>query len=850
MTIKNRMMLFILGITVVVYVTTLTTISLNLRKNYVEEGKELVDTRVLQMANDIKSRMNEDLSVAKSIASIVIGFAKLPENERMQAESSIFHSIINDYPEYEAVWMSWELSFLDSDWDIPNGRKRYTLFRKAGGLAEARETIDTVYEKLSGDYYRIRESPNIEMSEPYISDDYEKGLTNTLWITSPCVPLMIDGKYVGLLGTDYTLDAYAKLAMIDKSIYENGYSFMLSNGGVLVSHSSMKTTEESTIESLSFSNNIDFDMHSAVSQGVKQSFTVYDEVLDETVYTSFAPVLPSNSILPWAVGIAVPKSELIAPYQGVINLTIILGLVGLIILSIVIFRVSRSITKPIEETNQFLKSVSQGAINLSERLETNGTGEIAEMTDSVNNLIDDLYYKAEFSAEIGKGNLEVEYELKNENDLLGHSLLQMKENLISVISETEQVVAKASFEGKLDVRINTENKEGAWKDISESLNGLLRSFSSPLKSLNQIIDGMAKGDLTRRYTEHASGDIKHMSDNLNLALDSLNNLLSEVVNSSNVIGKSTEEMMAFSEQMNSGTTEIAAAITEMSSGAQTQVAKVDESSSLVEQILDSANKMEEHANKINASAKEGARHGEEGMSMMNEVTGSMKEISQFSTLTIGSINVLMERSKEIERVLGVITEIAAQTNLLALNAAIEAAQAGDAGRGFAVVAEEIRKLAEDSKKSASEIERLIISVQKDTEEASKVISEMNTKVKSGEVLSGNASSSFNEIFKSSNKSLSLTEDILKATSNQIKGIGEVVSITENIVVIAEETAAGTEEVSSAASQMSSGMKRHTQKTEQLVEITTSLEESVGKMKIQKVEQPMIEKPKVEEPIMN
>ncbi len=833
MTIKNRMMLFILGITVVIYITTLTTISLNLRKNYIEEGKELVDTRVLQMANNIKSRMNEDLSVAKSIAAIVIEFSELPETERIETETKIFNSIINDHPEYEAVWMSWELSSLDPSWDKPNGRMRHTLFRKDGTLAEAMETIDTVYEKLSGDYYRIRENPNLEMSEPYISDDYVEGLTNTLWITSPCVPLMKNGEFSGLLGTDYTLDAYAELAMIDHNIYENGYSFMLSNGGVLVSHSSQKTTKESTLNSLGFAKNTDADMRSAINQGIKQSFVAYDEMLEETVYVSFAPVLPSDSILPWAVGIAVPKSELIAPYQGVINLTIILGLVGLLILSIVIFKVSQSITRPIETTNRFLKSVSEGNVNFGERLETNGTGEIAEMTKSVNNLIEDLHYKAELSAEIGKGNLEIEYELKNEKDILGNSLLQMKENLISVITETETVVARASLEGKLDARINTDNKEGAWKDISEAINGLLRSFSNPLNSLNQIIDGMANGDLTNRYTNDASGDIKHMADNLNLALNNLNVLLGEVAESSDVIGKSTEEMMVFSEEMSSGTTEIAAAIAEMSSGAQTQVAKVDESSSLIEGILDSANEMEVHANKINISAKKVAKNGEEGITMMNEVTGSMKEIAQFSNLTTGSINVLMERSKEIERVLGVITEIAAQTNLLALNAAIEAAQAGDAGRGFAVVAEEIRKLAEDSKKSANEIERLIISVQKDTGEASKVITEMNTKVKSGESIAGSASSSFNEIFKSSNEALSLTEGILKATSNQIKGIGEVVNITENIVVIAEETAAGTEEVTSAAGQMSVGMKNYTDKTQSLVEIATSLQENIRRMKIQR-----------------
>lgn len=222
--------------------------------------------------------------------------------------------------------------------------------------------------------------------------------------------------------------------------------------------------------------------------------------------------------------------------------------------------------------------------------------------------------------------------------------------------------------------------------------------------------------------------------------------------------------------------------------------------------MSSATDMASKAANINTAADQGMASCNEGLKIMKRLLEDMGDIEGAAGSTAESIKVLTERAEEIGRTLRVITDIAAQTNLLALNAAIEAARAGEAGRGFAVVAEEIRKLAEDSKNAAVNIETIIGSVQRDTQEAGKAIDKMTDAVKNGNGASNEAQSIFEEINKQSGETLKYAGEISSATAKQTDTITEVVKNIEQIVVVAEETAAGTEEVASSATELNSAME--------------------------------------------
>ncbi len=516
------------------------------------------------------------------------------------------------------------------------------------------------------------------------------------------------------------------------------------------------------------------------------------------------------------------------PSENASSFTVlILGVVGVIISVLIANWLSKNITRRLGILEEKILKISNGEI--SELVSVRYQDEIGKIGNGINSFIESQKRLSEFASEIEKGKLETAFEARSVKDTLGNALISMRNNLKKAINDTNEVVRIAGNDGILSAQIDTNGKEGVWKELSTTINDLLSSISSPLLILNDITTAMSKGDLTKKYDRLEKGEILSLTDSLNRAIVGLNELLNKVSENSDVVDQSTGEMLIVSEEMNTNTKEVASAIGEISTGAQKQVTQVDEVSSLIEGILTSSNNMEEKATAINAAAKVSFENGEKGREMIEKISESIKQIAEYAEKTSMSMEVLTNRSNEITRVIDVISEIASQTNLLALNAAIEAAQAGNAGRGFAVVAEEIRKLAEDSKSSASQIEQLIRDIQKDTEEASTTMGVMNKTVASGKEASDEASQVFGEIEQSSSLTFIHSEDILNATTVQKEDVSKVVSISEAVVVIAEETAAGTEQTASAMAELSTGMKSFYERTKQLEGVASLLKEEMEKL---------------------
>jgi len=495
-----------------------------------------------------------------------------------------------------------------------------------------------------------------------------------------------------------------------------------------------------------------------------------------------------------------------------------------------------NINQMVDSLNIFAGEVTRVALEVGTEGQLGGQANVPnvsgvwkELTDNVNTMATNLTVQVrgigKVVTAVSQGDLTQKLTLEAAGEVadLAQTINRMVDDLNRLASEVSRVARVAGAEGKLTERATVGGVSGSWKELVDTLNALIESIALPVLEVSRVVRAISEGDLTQMVEITTTGDILAMSSSLNQAVETLNALLGEINDSAQVVGTSSEEMVGQGQAMSRVTVDVALAMQQMAEGAQNQALKTDQAFKLIEEIMMATKETAGKADVVNKAAILGEQTSQQGLKTVAEVVKNMEEISSAATQTSRTIEVLSTRSQQISKSLGVITDIASQTNLLALNAAIEAARAGEAGRGFAVVAEEIRKLAEGSRRSAGEIATLVEDVKKDTTSAATAISAMESRVMKGKNATFEASAAFKNIATSSGETLRTSRDILTATAVQQTSIGDVVKYVEEVVAIAEQTATGTQQVAGTARQLSTSMQELTSSSQRLSDIADDLQ---------------------------
>ena len=318
---------------------------------------------------------------------------------------------------------------------------------------------------------------------------------------------------------------------------------------------------------------------------------------------------------------------------------------------------------------------------------------------------------------------------------------------------------------------------------------MLYSKLSITKPLNELISratnlSSGDGDLTRKLEVVGKDEIAKASEAINKFIEKVRVLIAEAKDISNENSSIANELSSTSMQTGRGVENSSAIVSGASKDCATIQSNMNESIEVAKVGKDNLQKALTYVDQT-----------------LNTISNLSSEIAQTSNIEhemAGKIEQLSRDAEQVKSVLVVINDIADQTNLLALNAAIEAARAGEHGRGFAVVADEVRKLAERTQKSLTEINATINVIVQAISDSSEQMSINSRQIKELTGVANDAQNTIKDMSEIMRSAISLSDKTIEDYIKTGRDIDDIVKNIDGISQISSENARSVEEIAAAA----------------------------------------------------
>jgi len=662
----NKLLLQVLGTIIVVFGITIFFVTKYSSEASEKDAKTYIEELASKNAAKIQAEVDESITISKAMAFKYMNALKVghPLNEK---EVLAFASdILNDNPFIVGFWFKIkekELFFKAGD---PNDSKKW--YDKTGQfnpyIAKSGSKITIAPGSQYGEHLEWVKGP-MESGKTYITKPYMYPVDGVeVLMSTVAVPMYHNGKFIGSIGIDITMDTFSKMANSIK-IFESGYTFIVDHHEFIIGHPKAQFVGKKLLDIVKNDKDYAQALNKSKS-GQHHNFDKYSIATEKDSYYYSNSFKLSNGDN-WTFMVSVPVDEYLAHAIFMKFFSIIAGIIAVVLVTGVIFVSIRSL-------NKNLASISEGLNDFFDYLNKKST----------NPKQIDIKSKDEFgimAASINENVEKIRVGIDQDNML---------------IDNVKTVVHRVS-DGHLDKRIDRSTTTESLNELKNLLNDMLNQLESLVgKDINKISDALSKytqRDFTAKLDTQTSGKIGN-------EIIQMNRMITHMLQDNERDGVLLQQS---SDDLTSNVKVLSTNATSQASSLEETAASIDEITSNIEQTSQKAQEMFNISNETKTSANEG---------------------QTLATHTVKAMDDINETVININESISVIDQIAFQTNILSLNAAVEAATAGEAGKGFAVVAQEVRNLASRSAEAAKEIKDLVESATIKANDGKKISSSM------------------------------------------------------------------------------------------------------------------------------
>ncbi|QNM92958.1 methyl-accepting chemotaxis protein [Aliarcobacter cryaerophilus] len=618
-------------------------------ENAEKQSQEYIKATVKSYAIEQKAIFDKTITEVESIVNRIETAIKTDEKLTKEGMIEFQKNILKNNDFLYTAWIGFEDdSYLFDRYDGSDKNPYYTpkgvfqpLVTKNGEKFEIEFLPefdkDAIYIK------KAIENKRVSIVEPY---EYELSGKKVLMATVSS-PIIIDGKIIGVVGVDFTLEAINN-AISSITLFDTGYLIFIEPSGAIISHKDSKRVGKIYADTA----NGDIDRMNILEnqkQGKSYEFYTLAKATGKTSYFYSYPFEFGDTKRYFVLISASAEEEYLKSANDVRNFSLIFALVvtGLIV-AIVMYSM-RTLSKNLTIISSGLLgffSFLNKETTTTKQIEINSNDEFGTMAKVI-----------------------------NENIKRTQDLINQDSALIDDVKRVVDIVKS----GHLDTKIEKSTQNIGLEELKNSFNEMLEvTRENVCSDINKVIALLE--DFSRlNFRARLENDNGKIANGINNLASIINDMLKENKSNGMTLEQSSKELLEDVDRLNLSSNEAAASLEETA-------AALEEITSNIRNNTENIAKMAKYSNEIiKASAS--------GEALANETTNAMDEINSKVNMVNDAISV--------------IDQIAFQTNILSLNAAVEAATAGEAGKGFAVVAQEVRNLATRSAEAAKEIKNIV-----------------------------------------------------------------------------------------------------------------------------------------------
>ena len=587
----------------------------------------LMDARVSEFTNEFRVFSEEAYGVLRAITPIV---AYHSENAFMEPDADIRSEVLailstvllaNDT--LVGAWTVWEPDAFDGrDSEFANtpfhdetGRFVPYVFREGTGFGV--EALSGYDDPVAGDFYMgARNSGRAHATDPYV---YTVGGRN-IHIFSLAIPILIDGRVVGAVGVDISLEDISRV-MNAGSILDDGYLFALSPGGFVTTHPSSDVLMQHFGDT--WMGVYSTQVEALLRDGGTFTLDAYSDVTDSYIAFLGRGVSIGDTGRYWLIGGVVPQTTVDAAPRTLLWTIISIGVALIIVVGVTIYLIIRSSLKKLPVLTAVAEDISVGGI-VSDGLDT-GTAatknEITLLERAFVKMADGIRAQSEVMSKIADGDYSVTLASRSNNDIMNQSINKMLDSTNNTLNQISVSAAQVTT-GARQVAEGAQSLAHGSTEQAESIDDVSRAIADIAKMTKENAD-------TAERTSKLSGEIKDSAEKGSPQMDEMMVAVGEINEASKNISKIIKTIDDIAFQTNILALNAAVEAARAGQHGKGFAVVAEEVRNLASKSADAARDTGEMIQHSIEKAELGSRIAGETAASLNEIVTGIKESTQF-----------------------------------------------------------------------------------------------------------------------------------------------------------------------------------------------------------------------------